>query len=108
MYKIFDEFGISSSLRSPRGAAKGFVWNRTPEEPDEGVTGQVDSDGAALERAVSITEVKITDAISEGEIEGLVEGEYEGIASGGVAGGKGQVGWDTVKYHENAKIKPNI
>lgn len=61
-----------------------------PGEVSEGIKGQVDSQGNALERAISVSDTVVIDLLSEGEIEGLTT--YELIGEGT----EGQIGFDKV------------
>ena len=107
MIKIFSQHGINTRLRKSYGISSALVWNRIPEEPDEGAIGQLDGDGNSLDRAISSTLVKITDVISEGEINGLVEGEFVGKFTGTVDESRGQIGWDSVDFESNSTITPS-
>ena len=89
------EFSDSFGLLHPAEANKFFD---TPDEVPEGITGQKDVDGADLDRAVSITELRCIDLIGEGDIEGLVISEYIGI------GTEGNIGFDTVTEKVFAEI----
>jgi predicted phage tail protein len=72
--------------------------NRTPEEADEGITGQKDKDGVVIDRAVSISENRVIDLLCEGEIHGLVDSEYIG------EGTDGNIGWTRVREKRFAEI----
>lgn len=62
---------------------------RNPKEAPEGVSGQYIESGSLnipLARAVSLTQIKVLDLISEGEIDGLVSGEYSYVGVAGEVG----------------------
>ena len=70
-----------------------------PAEVGEGIKNQVDSTGHKLGRAISISDTRIVDVLSEGEIEGLTE--YELIGEGT----EGQIGFDKVTKKNFSEIK---
>jgi hypothetical protein len=90
------EFIESFGLLHPAEASMFFA--EVPEEVDEGITGQKDSEGVDIERAISITELRCIDLLCEGEVEGLVTSEYVG------SGTSGNIGYDTVKEKVFAEI----
>ncbi len=93
-----EEFLIRGAGPPPAGAKA-----RSPKEAPEGVSGQYLISGGLnipLQRAVSLTQIRTVDLLSEGEIDGLVSGNYSYV---GVAG---EVGYRsaTFKPYESKSI----
>lgn len=62
---------------------------RDPQEVDEGVLNQFENPNATsqkFDRAVSLTKIRVSDLLSEGEIQGLVTGYYNHIGLEGKTG----------------------
>src|SRR4051812_19450963 len=67
-------------------------WEAKPHqavEAPEGVTGVT-----GFSRAVSLTQIKAMDLLSDGEIDGLVEGEYD------YQGTLGRIGYDSYTFKQ--------
>ena len=74
---------------------------RDPQEVDEGVLNQKENPNAAsqtFDRAVSLTKIRVSDLLSEGEIQGLVTGYYNHI------GLEGQTGYYSSEFIKNPGV----
>jgi hypothetical protein len=75
---------------------------RDPQEVDEGVLNQFedpnDTTSTKFTRAVSVTKIRVSDLLSEGEIQGLVTGYYNHI------GVEGQTGYYSSEFIKNPGV----